>query len=239
MTMLRDRPILFNAHMIRAILREIERLGTGKTMTRRLIKPQPTVHESGYWSWEGRNGGFVGSAGTAFEKQFPKSVAFWGPYQVGDRLWVREAHYLTDDGEYDRVVYAADEIAVAEHREAIQQMQADLHLSDRWAASHLKLRTSIHMPRWASRITLTVTDVKVERLQDISEADAQAEGVQRDTDGWFDYLMPGTQCCLSAVESFRTLWTSINGQASWDANPWVVAITFDPELRNIDQEPAR
>lgn len=104
----------------------------------------------------------------------------------------------------------------------------------------LRIRPSIHMPRWASRLTLTVTDVRVERLQDISEADAIAEGCPVST-------MPGTighpLCPVGFNEMgtpiywFRELWNSINGPDAWDANPWVVALTFDVARRNIDAVP--
>ncbi len=90
------------------------------------------------------------------------------------------------------------------------------------------------------RLTLIVTDVRVQRLQEISEEDAVAEGVEHDTDGWQDYLMPATQCCVSARDSYRTLWDAINGPGSWEANPWVAAYTFTVHQQNIDsQEPAR
>jgi hypothetical protein len=81
------------------------------------------------------------------------------------------------------------------------------------------------MPRWASRITLKVTDVKVERLQDISEADAIAEGVECFDQGC---SVEGLRGLYDYPESaFAALWESINGEASWDANPWVVAYTFE------------
>jgi hypothetical protein len=93
------------------------------------------------------------------------------------------------------------------------------------------------MPRWASRLTLTVTDVRVQRVQEISEADAVAEGVESDSDGWRDYQMPNTQCCGTALESFRTLWDSLNAPRGygWDANPFVAAYTFTVARQNIDQ----
>lgn len=100
----------------------------------------------------------------------------------------------------------------------------------------IKDRPSIHMPRWASRLTLEVTGVKIERVQDISEEDALAEGVENDSDGWRDYAMPHTQCCASARDSFCTLWDSINAKRGfgWDANPWVTCLTFTVHQTNID-----
>ena len=95
-------------------------------------------------------------------------------------------------------------------------------------------RPSIHMPRWASRITLEITDIRVERLQEISEDDAKAEGVEPWVigDGWREYGLPpdveaaGTHPLRSARDSFASLWESINGPGSWKANPWVWVIEF-------------
>lgn len=214
-----DRPILFSAPMVRSLL-----AGT-KTQTRRIIKPQPTVRENGTWLWEGRNGGFVGAAGTHVDEGFPQSAAFWARIQPGDRLWVREAW-----GGY-RGAPTAEEFAGGVpvfYRADPEDAGAGI---DVW-------RPSIHMPRWASRLTLYVTAVRVERLQDISEADARAEGAECDTDGWRDYQMPSTQCCADPVSSYRTLWDSINGPGSWEQNPWVASYTFIVRLGNIDTLPA-
>jgi hypothetical protein len=93
--------------------------------------------------------------------------------------------------------------------------------------SGLRWRPSVHMPRLASRIDLEIAVVRVERLNEISEEDAIAEGVQRDTDGWFDYQYPGTQCCTSARGSFQTLWESINGPGSFD-DRFVWVVEFKP-----------
>lgn len=92
-------------------------------------------------------------------------------------------------------------------------------------------------PRALSRLTLYVTDVRVQRLQDISEEDALAEGVECDSDGYRDYLMPHTQCCVTPADSYRSLWDAINGPGAWEANPWVVAYRFVPRLGNIDTLP--
>ena len=99
----------------------------------------------------------------------------------------------------------------------------------------MKWTPSIHMPRHHSRLTLEITDIRAERLQDISEEDAKAEGVLRDSDGWRDYIMPCTQCCATACDSYKTLWTSINVPESWTANPWVWVVSFRPHLINVDQ----
>ena len=214
---MKERPILFSAPMVRALLEG------RKTQTRRVLKPQPVPCLS--WS--------APPAGT-----YPSDRG-WSriPAQPGDRLWVREAFYLTDDGEAGCAVHAADEDAVKEHFRSIRETQAKHILSDGWAGPHLRLRSSIHMPRWASRITLIVEAVKIERLQDISEADAIAEGIRRDSSafmhaGWWVYdgekLPSGEPANVTTkpIDSFASLWRSINGPDSWDANPWVAAITF-------------
>lgn len=143
----------------------------------------------------------------------------------GDRLWVREAWRAPR--EFDAV--APRDIPPGTDVWYEAQDNVPFHPSD-----FGKLRPSMFMPRWASRITLEVTGVRVERLQDISEADAVAEGCECDSDGWRDYQMPETQCCGTAIESFRSLWNSLHGPDAWDANPWVVALTFTVRHGNID-----
>lgn len=213
-----DRPILFSAPMVRAILREIAAHGTGKTQTRRI---PPIVKGLTFADLE-REGLREHDAYQAARHQVQEPR-----FQTGDRLWVREAWRvgrgydgvsIKDIAPWPRIWWDADDAR------------------DNCDAIGLRLRPSIHMPRWASRLTLHVTDVRVQRLQEISEADARAEGVERDSDGWRDYLMPETQCCGNASESFGTLWDSLNAErAPWASNPWVVAVTFRPELGNIDR----
>lgn len=118
---------------------------------------------------------------------------------TGDRLWVREAFYHI--GETRQVFYKAD---------GSNNYQDDLRWGGPW-------KPSIHMPRWASRITLEITDIRVERLQDISEKDALADG------GW-EYKKCPVHC--SPKMSFADLWQSIYGHGSWDANPWVWVVSF-------------
>lgn len=203
------RPILFSAPMVRALL-----AGT-KTQTRRALKPQPDAVHGGEPYW------FVGGY-RAWQHRSTDDLLRQGgnplpcPYgQAGAGLWVREtwAYHLhaaasaSDDA--GPFVYAAD--GTTQYR-----------LCDRW-------RPSIHMPRSASRISLAVTAVRVERLQDISEADAIAEGV---TPQW----EPGMSGRLiealggfshrPAASAYATLWEEINGAGSWDANPWVWVVEF-------------
>lgn len=231
---MKERPILFTGPMVRAIL------DGRKTVTRRVMKPKQA----------GRIAGAAGS-GMAMEylgidndgcECFSTLKCPYG--QPGDRLWVRETWHvgkphdktapadilapLLAEGRGITVLYTAggwQSVGPAGREEPIYP--DDQPLPD-WAG---KGRPSIHMPRWASRILLEVTAVRVERLQDISEDQAEAEGTQGcvpycqspyDSDG-----APACDCMnLTYKESFQALWSSINGAASWDANPWVWVVEF-------------
>lgn len=224
-----DRPILFSAPMVRALLEG------RKAQTRRVLRPQPgpfdaLFSDAGKW-WTGD-----AESGEVHE-------VLRVPYATGDRLWVREAFSVvfgggmsvSGDGEWDYIVeYRSGgqiELSYDGHYDSDPYSRlADTQIGD-W-------RPSIHMPRWASRLTLIVTDVRVQRLHEISEDNAVAEGVMGDTDGWTDYLMPSTQCCQSARASFCSLWNSLHGPDAWDANPWVSAITFRTIHANIDSAEA-
>ena len=185
---MKERPILFFGPMVSALL-----AGT-KTQTRRVVKPQPVPDGNGGASWYGRGVRWAGKESNLFKAEDC-------PYgQPGDRLWVRETwaqnwNQLSDTRMDRSYVYRAD---------GEQRAQDN--------GTDLPWRPSIHMPRRASRITLEVTGVRVERLQDISEADSKAEGAVGHPDGpWHAY---------------RSLWTLINGPGSWDANPWVWVVEF-------------
>lgn len=207
--------------MVRAVL-----AGT-KTQTRRLVKPQPT--------------GFVGGPGVTLRDGTPaplipmdETVSPCGqeirsPYgQPGDRLWVREAWRAPS--EFDRVKPSD----LPAPRNGLLGTPIIYEASRHESVQFGKLRPGMFMPRWACRITLEVTGVRVERLQDISEADAVAEGIERmpcrvpNTRLWRNYT-PGNGWTPSVAipqNSFRSLWESINGPGSWDLNPWVWAISF-------------
>lgn len=174
---MKERPILFSAPMVRAILEG------RKTQTRRVIKPQPESHldpDSVKGAWES---GFI-------DVKCPYG-------QPGDRLWVRETFAWLPDG------------LNADQNHGRYHYRADGDLAVKW-------QPSIHMPRIASRITLRIKDVRVERLQDISDADALAEGVDQTNTSIRGY----------AAERFKRLWSSINGADSWHSNPWVWVIEF-------------
>ncbi|TDY65763.1 hypothetical protein [Roseinatronobacter bogoriensis] len=198
-----DRPIIFSAPMVRALL------DGRKTQTRRKL-PVPPPFDS------------------QDDIDAPVAAGFIEPkYRRGDRLYVREAWAALDACTHndpgaqalaDRGFYRADHTV-------------DCGDVSRW-------RPSIHMPRWASRLTLTVTDVRVQRLQDISEADAVAEGIEGDpVNAWRCYQPEpkGQTHWACPRESFRTLWNSLHGPDAWDANPWVCALSFTVHRGNIDQ----
>lgn len=216
---MKERPILFSAPMVRAIL------DGAKTQTRRVVKPQ-FVMRDGEPIWP------------SYAKR-PRGRGFEDcPYgQPGGRLWVREnfqplmaddvpeSEWLSCDyktGAGYKVSYPATDGVVEYY---------DISTDDAFCD---RVTPSIHMPRWASRITLEITGVRVERVQEISEADAVAEGVERVVvgDGWRRYdsssaiELAGLVPCETARASYRSLWEQINGPGSWEANPWVWVIKF-------------
>lgn len=194
---MKERPIPFSAPMVRAIL-----AGT-KTQTRRVVKPQPEAEHGGEPYW------FVGGYRAWIYRRTTDLLRKGGnvlpcPYgQPGDRLWVREAwkahttfdHLPPRDIPQSHVWYMADDSYKAESR----------------------FRQGMFMPRWASRITLEFTAVRVERLQEISVGDAIAEGIPRGGPENPDGI---------EIREYRQLWERINGHGSWDANPWVWVVEF-------------
>lgn len=222
---MRERPILFSGAMVHSIRAD------RKTQTRRVAKPQPWCPVVGprHPVKIDRHG--IDRHGDEYEGR----ICPHG--RQDDRLWVRETWAETDRYCGTPVVTyrAGGCIAVGRDGALGPDMLLptyawpDTPEPDRW-------RPSIFMPRWASRITLEIIDVRVERLQDISEADAVAEGVSRDAEGrWLDYeneAMGGyfDHPTHGARSSFQSLWHSINGRESWIANPWVWVIEF----RRID-----
>ncbi|MDE2447302.1 MAG: hypothetical protein KGO94_14090 [Alphaproteobacteria bacterium] len=198
-----DKPILFSAPMVRAILEG------RKTMTRRAIKGV-------------RNDNcLVIKKATKTRMGIVRHVLEHRPYEIGDRLWVRENGWqrperserdMRDGADtWPPYMYDADDDAPEKE----------------WG---WKRRPSIHMPRWASRITLEVMEVKVERLQDISETDCLCEGVTRldgnGTNKFSVHIEGGWFSQPTAAATFRGLWEDINGDGAWEANPWVAAISF-------------
>jgi len=204
-----SRPILFSAPMIRALL------DGRKTQTRRIIKPTPV----GLWGGTDlHTHTFVGIAnGRKGAAEHPVDHCWNCPYgKPGDLLWVRECHSLLESsitGRAPSVWYWAD--------------------GNPSEGDYTKPRPSIHMHRWASRITLHITEIRIERLQAINEYDARAEGI-----AWNPRLDPCGRCHFasvveantgwdSATAAYHELWESINGKGSWDTNPWVWVVKFE------------
>lgn len=201
---MKERPILFSGLMVKAIL------SGSKTQTRRIaskdhsatsirwVENMETRPETGLHT--GRYTGWIKECGA------PLLIPMKCPYgSVGDRLWVRETWKPVHcDG--SGTIYSAT-------------------CED---GSIKGWKPSIHMHRFRSRITLEITGVRVERLQDISEADARAEGVESLAGGFYKAYRPVGQqvACLTAVASYVQLWESINGPGSWSANPYVWVLEF-------------
>lgn len=214
---MKERPILFSGPMVRALL------NGSKTQTRRVVKPQPPNHMGTVRGLGNRDWQFVQDSHTLAD-----SASTWRcPYgQPGDRLWVREAfadlrgtgieHRPTLSSAIQRYAFAADTKAGSYGDDARKQYGI------RW-------KPSIHMPRAASRITLEITSVRVERLQDISEADAIAEGCAKNHNNYYwggPHKAGGLKQMATARQAYQDLWESINGPGSWEANPWVWVVGF-------------
>jgi len=208
----KERPILFSAPMVRAIL------AGAKTVTRRIVSER-----SPHWIVGERNDGVtwlmiardsVRGATNLDDDWLPMPC----PYgDAGDRLRVRETWRTVErkPDMVDGILFRADDAFVPiENTRAAADRWIDAHdngkHSDRW-------RPSIFLPTWASRIHLEVTDVRIERLHAIDEHDAFAEGVS----GWV--LDPR---CETARDGFRVLWDEINGAGAWKENPWVWRVGF-------------
>lgn len=211
--MKKQKPILFSTEMVRAIL------DGRKTQTRRIVKPQPLKNLAGNYTFGRYNEFACGDSGGNIS-----SIDLCPYGKVGDLLYVRESMYL-DTNEIWR--YKADDAAL---EISIFNEEKTKALSE-WVwnkkGSHCP---SIHMPKAAARLWLEVTDVQVERLQDIRWGQAVKEGIyEASSNGyWWDYEEK-TYSADFPIDSFRSLWQSINAErASWEANPWVWAVTFEP-----------
>lgn len=207
----KERGVLFNGEMVRAVLEG------RKTQTRRIVKDLSYVDDEGNTIQR-----------PTPDQWYPEALQYCPYGYIGDRLWVREtwcqavdpdtsrpydpprAHYRSDGNE----VYLDDGDGFTAYREDGTECSP-------WKAS-------IHMPRWASRILLEVTAVGVERVQDISERDAVAEGIGRSGVGWKNYGVDPQVMFCNPVNSFISLWDSINAAKGygWDANPWVWVVEF-------------
>ena len=217
---MKERPILFSAPMVRALL------NCTKSQTRRVVKGNParvqwnSIVVDSYGGWCDEHGRPVPC-----------------PYgEPGDRLWVRETHFIND--------FRGAKVPEAERAdcEILYRATDEKMIANFEDDEGLVWKPSIHMPRWASRILLEITDIRVERLQDISESDGIAEGI------YSENVIVGANCnggmhseehadryffcgCVdegyeSACDAYAALWESINGTGSWAANPWVWVVEF-------------
>lgn len=208
---MRERPILFNGAMVRAIV------AGQKTQTRRAIKPQP--FEASFLDAPGQHRPSFDEEGRLRVATSTGVHLLTCPFgQPGDRLWVRESftdlrgtgieHRPNIDGPIQRYVYSAD---------TLPGSPGDFARKD----YGIKWRPSIHMPREACRLVLEITAVRVERLQAITEADAVAEGLSQSESGSW---LPGP--CDHPEWAFHQLWAQVYGEPAWEANPWVWVIEF-------------
>ncbi|MEY0948827.1 hypothetical protein AB7179_01365 [Providencia manganoxydans] len=198
---MKERGIIFNSEMVRAIL------DGRKTQTRRIMKPQPKTNENGGFSWPSN----ICQSMINIKEMMQDNEGVWAgiagiacPHGgVGDRLWVREtfkAGLCTESTIAYKATHKPSDLEEGWHEE-------------------IKWTPSIHMPRWASRITLEITDVRVERLQEASDDDFKAEGYPLERE-----LTGGS---TDAFCWFRNLWDSISKpECNFESNPWVWVIEF-------------
>ncbi|HCT4897088.1 TPA: morphogenetic protein [Klebsiella pneumoniae] len=218
---MKERGMIFNGEMVRAIL------DGRKTQTRRPVKFP--VHDKNLGcELSGNELSGKLSAGNYLNSAFGKP---------GDRIWVREAYRFPASLD-DVSPTGVGEMAVATgYRKpwAPTFYEFTGTFSDGWKGFETppkvsdagKLRPSIHMPRWASRILLEITNVRVERLNSIHDVDAMREGIQNlTTCSHSDFGIPGVVNAQHPVRAFQLLWESIYGADSWRANPWVWVIEF-------------
>jgi len=226
----KEKPILFSTPMVQSL--------DFKTATRRVMNPQPVMDEDGMWLWKDcqwMDGGLG----------FPQSgIDDHARYQPGDILWVRETWSFwpcwdCDNDCNSHKVWYRDSDGCFVYKAQRKKVPHE----DRW-------RPSIFMPKEAARIFLRVTDVRAERLQDISEADAKAEGIKsywltkeagKNADDWHDSNGPpfigaakelGADLCFTRREAYQQLWDCLNakrdgGKYAWDKDPWVWVIEFE------------
>jgi hypothetical protein len=208
MTAIKERPILFSAPMVRAIL------DGRKTVTRRPLNAQAL-----------KNIGYGVQLGECHELPsegplHPNSVGYYNDFcpfgQIGDRLYVRETCFIND--------YRETAVPEGERADCEIHYRADGVPDFEGEEELIRWRPSIHMPRWASRILLEITDVRVERLQEITYEQAAAEGVHRGPLREWCASDEGGACHKYPMPAFRDLWQSTGGD--WDANPWVWVVEF-------------
>lgn len=221
-----DLPISFSKPMVQALL------AGRKTQTRRLMPHQEAL-EVAYLPI---------ISGVSIFNYAGEELISRPPIKRGDRLYVRE-HWRAE------AVYDETPPRDIEPDACNVFFEADGKWSDLDQMNRVgRFRQAMHMPRWASRLTNIVTEVRVQRLQDITEEDAIAEGVEPLHTGYFPYGITTflttfvgdrevpAQCCRTAKHSYEMLWNSLHGPNAWDANPWVAAYSFAVQHGNIDTQ---
>ncbi|EAR7455141.1 hypothetical protein [Salmonella enterica] len=205
-----ERGMIFNGEMVRAIL------DGRKTQTRRPIKWKQTRFteiaerdDGSLWPW-------------AEDCERGGDIWFACPYgEIGDRIWVRETWQVIHD-HIDESSHVEDRTyapSIPKEKDRYWHTVYAEHFGDESREDRgFPWRPAIHMPRWASRILLEITDVRVERLRDLSEEDAKSEGIIPSAGG----VLPGWEYRIN----FRDLWMDIYGTDNWEANPWVWVIEF-------------
>lgn len=202
---MKERPILFSEPMVRALL------SGAKSQTRRIVK-------DGAW----RNYGDCDGDGRMVDAwDIDRALCPYG--QAGDRLWVRETWTpgAIIEGRFSGNSFVRFRDGGQKYKDGAYYRPENYRPGE-FDASKFKWKPSIHMSRWACRLVLEITDVRVERLQDISREDATAEGV----DAWAATALPPAGQLEDPRVQFALLWQAINGATSLDANPWVWALTF-------------
>lgn len=220
----KERPILFSAAMVQALLREDD----PKTQTRRVVKPQPPKNcDMPLFDYSGHGWFFdnLDEDGDCSDVYPDDDTGLRCPYgKPGDRLWVRETFWIEHDSEYfgDRLVDCGADLSDQLSRVLYPATDDDPEPTP-YSWTYYSKKPSIHMPRWASRITLELTGVRVERVQDISPEDCVAEGIQPDME-----THAGQYWRHDAINSFCELWNSINADRGygWASNPWVWCLSF-------------
>lgn len=224
---MKEIPILFSTPMVQAILEG------RKSQTRRIVKPQPvwSVDQDGNL-YEGNHKGYVKVDGHPdWPRQFACQFAKWKKDNI---LWVRETWSVGSrpdpfQGSVDGIEFKADSQFIDDIESLPLHQFEDFDYGNYDKSGW---RSSIHMPKSIARIWLQVTDVRVERLQDISEEDAKAEGIEKrpgsDSTTRYDYKHYHWDHWynVSAQVSYRTLWEKINGPDSWQANPFCWVVSF-------------
>jgi len=246
----KDRPIIFSAPMVRALL------DGRKSQTRRIVKDVPPMpeadcypkhrqihpapHLDSYCSRRPKPSNPRGMSDRWCWWQVDDRACppqFRVPYVPGDRLWVRETWRTAKSMDAWKPKKIEEACLESGYRRpwAPIQYEADgtrENFADE-PSEPGKTRVAIHLPRWLSRLTLIVTDVRVQRLQDISEEDAQAEGAEQ------MHLDDLGNTWKTYARGFQSIWEKINGEKSWAANPWVVAVSFKTIRANIDSAEAK